>query len=121
MNYFKENEYTCKCGCGLSKLHPTTLLLANITRNFYDRPMKVNSGCRCNDHNQKVKGAKNSSHTPRPDGWCYAMDISCTNSSDRFFLIEAMRKAGINRIGIHESFVHFDNDPHKTVKVVFLY
>jgi uncharacterized protein YcbK (DUF882 family) len=79
-------------------------------------PFKINSGFRTVAHNKKVKGVDSSSHT---EG--YAADIACTDVANRFIIVNALLKAGINRIGISGSFIHADCDPTKSKNVIWLY
>jgi hypothetical protein len=50
-----------------------------------------------------------------------AVDIACTSDSLRWIIVEALKKAGIQRIGIRKDFIHADDDLHKTPKVMWIY
>lgn len=65
--------------------------------------MVVNSGFRTDNHNEFVGGKEDSQH---PLG--YAADIACTNSEDRWKLVESAMKHGIKRIIVYKTFIHFD-------------
>jgi hypothetical protein len=68
--YFKDftkGECKCKCkgkGCNgyPSKIHKRTLMLAQFVRNVIGVPFKFTSFLRCELHNEKVGGVKNSKH-----------------------------------------------------------
>ena len=81
-------------------------------------PFKVNSGYRSVAHNKKVGGVKNSSHIKIP---CCAADIQVKDSRDRFLVISAAIKVGINRIGIGKNFIHLDTDKQKSQDIIWHY
>ena len=64
--YFKIDEFKCKCGnCQLPENCPPQALidvLENI-REHFGKPVIINSGYRCKEHNAKVGGAPASRHT----------------------------------------------------------
>lgn len=79
-------------------------------------PLIVTSGFRTEEHNAEVGGVDGSAHE---GGW--ATDISARTSRLRYLLIKEGLAAGINRIGIAKTFVHYDCDPSKPIQVVWLY
>ena len=81
-------------------------------------PFKVNSGYRSISHNKKVGGVSNSSHIKIP---CCAADIHANTSRDRFLIMSAAIKVGINRIGIGKNFIHLDTDKTKSQDVTWHY
>ena len=81
-------------------------------------PFKVTSGYRSVAHNKKVGGVLNSSHIKIP---CCAADIQVSGSRDRFLIISAAIKVGINRIGIGKNFLHLDTDKTKSQDVTWHY
>lgn len=127
MTYLSKNltleEITCKCGCGLSRLHPLTIAIFQSTRDYCRFPLYLTSGCRCPKHNQSEGGVADSAHTPNPEGWCQAMDIHFNTSQQLYKIICGLINAGCKRIGINfaKSFVHFDTDPSKPQNVIFKY
>ena len=84
------------------------LQMLDNARTIADVPFKINSGYRTEKHNKKVGGKKTSSHLRG-----FAADISCTDSSNRQKITSALIKAGFNRLGIADSFIHVDNDSSK--------
>lgn len=119
--FFRIDEYKCRCGCGLCSMHDNALKSLDKIRTIYGKPMAITSGCRCEKHNKEVGGAKSSAHLPQKDKWCYAVDIKCDNSEDRFKLIQIAYEQGCVRIGIHKDFIHLDFSPYLPQKVVWLY
>lgn len=63
--YFKINEFKCKCGkCQLPKGVPSDELIDALceVREHYNKPVTINSGYRCKEHNAKIGGAPSSQH-----------------------------------------------------------
>lgn len=77
---------------------------------------KINSGYRSPSHNQKVGGKSTSSHLSG-----LAADISCRDDKTRSTIINALIKAGFNRIGIAKTFIHVDSDTKKSSNVIWVY
>jgi uncharacterized protein YcbK (DUF882 family) len=62
--YFRRDEFECKCGqCGFAAVDAELLEVLTDIRETYGRPVKITSACRCESHNKKVGGAKESMHT----------------------------------------------------------
>lgn len=85
-------------------------------RNIAGLPFIINSAYRSPEHNAKIGGSPNSSHLKG-----LAVDIKCTDSRTRFIIVDALIKAGFNRIGIADSFIHVDLDLDKSNKVIWTY
>lgn len=64
--YFKLNEFKCKCGkCTLPPNCPPDEMIDILVeiREHYGKPVIINSGYRCKEHNAKIGGAPSSRHT----------------------------------------------------------
>lgn len=64
--YFRLDEFKCKCGkCEIPSNVPSDELIDLLVqiREHYNKPIIINSGYRCPEHNAKVGGAKTSQHT----------------------------------------------------------
>ena len=59
---FTRDEFACKCGCGFDEIDPLLVSTLQRLRDEVQRPVVVNSGCRCKSHNAAVKGSKSSQH-----------------------------------------------------------
>jgi len=59
---FNRSEFVCKCGCGFDTIDVELADVLSYLRNFFGQPVKINSGCRCLDHNFAVGGSQNSKH-----------------------------------------------------------
>lgn len=117
MKYFKLSEFDSpdEPGSG-NRMQETTLRMLDDARSIAGIPFRINSGFRSKSHNAYIGGSKYSSHC-----YGYAVDIHCTDSRSRSILIDSLRKAGFNRFGIGDTFVHVDNDPEKDANVIWLY
>ncbi len=117
MKHFQLSEFDSPDVPGSGKfMQPSFLALLDRARELAGFPFVVVSGFRTKDHNEKVGGEENSSHTRG-----YAGDIRARNSQERFAIVNAALKVGFNRIGIAKSFVHLDNDPTLPQSVMWLY
>lgn len=126
MKHFNYSEFDCKCkscrsngdGCGIDVMDEDFLQMLDHARELAGIPFKINSGVRCEQHNKSVGGKKNSAHLTG----C-AADIHCTDSRARCYIVGGLLEAGINRIGIAETFIHADNsyDPEHSEDVIWLY
>ena len=77
---FKVSEFACKCGCGFDKIDQRVMNMAQIIREALGVPVRVNSGCRCENHNKKSGGVKNSKHLLGK-----AADLSCEKGAAVMF------------------------------------
>lgn len=59
---FSRKEFACNDGCGFDTVDAELLMVLNDVRNHFNRPVHVNSGCRCPYWNALQGGAKNSQH-----------------------------------------------------------
>jgi hypothetical protein len=73
-------EVSCKCGCGSI---PTKEMLNKFDeiRFQYGEPIHITSGARCEKHNAKIGGAKNSNHCKG-----LAIDVVKTPNLEDFIL-----------------------------------
>jgi zinc D-Ala-D-Ala carboxypeptidase len=79
-------------------------------------PFVINSAYRTPEHNAKIGGKPNSSHLKG-----LAVDISVTNSRQRFIVLNALLEVGFTRIGIADTFIHVDLDSGKSKEVIWTY
>ena len=62
IKYFRKDEFTCKCGCGLNNINMNLVQILDEIRAYFNTPVNVSSGCRCKKHNKNVGGDYNSRH-----------------------------------------------------------
>ncbi len=123
LKYFKINDFDSPDleGSGIN-MQKSTLELLEKAREIAKIPFYITSGFRSEEHNTKVGGvkktasAKGSSHM-----YGYAVDIAVKNGSERFIILNALLKAGFNRAGVANGFIHADNDPDKPKNVLWKY
>lgn len=62
--HFSRSEFECKCGqCrGYDTVDSELLNVLERLRVFYGKPITINSGHRCPEHNKAIGGSKNSQH-----------------------------------------------------------
>ena len=119
LKYFELSEFDCPCEEGSGKyMDESFLIKLDRARDIAGIPFKINSGYRCPEHNKKVGGVSNSSHTNIP---CNASDIAVKDSQSRFIIINALLQAGFTRIGIGKNFVHCDTDKLKNQRICWHY
>ena len=107
--YFKELD-------NLDKMDKTFLLRLDEARERAGIPFIINSAYRTPEHNAKIGGKPNSSHLKG-----LAVDISVTNSRQRFIVLNALLEVGFTRIGIADTFIHIDLDNEKSKEVIWTY
>jgi hypothetical protein len=123
------SQLRCHCGCGKDDISPDLLRILDKLREMLDRPLNINSGCRCESHNAAIYRNKNSSYIKG-----LAVDIMVVGSSERFEVLSEIFAFNANadkimspfisqitRIGIAKNFIHIDIDPDKAQDVVWVY
>ena len=106
--HFKVQEFACKCGCGKDDIDQRVIDMAEVIRMALGVPVKVNSGCRCDNHNKKVGGVKNSKHTKG-----LAADLSCELGAVKMFdTVKKLHSEGklpqLDYCIRYKSFIHID-------------
>ena len=117
MLHFELSEFDSPDEIGSGKyMDESFLSMLDDARSIAGIPFIINSGFRSKSHNAYVGGKEQSSHQ-----FGYAVDLHCTDSRSRFIIIDALIKAGFNRIGVGNTFLHVDSDPDKDANVTWLY
>ncbi|MGR7921927.1 D-Ala-D-Ala carboxypeptidase family metallohydrolase [Zobellella denitrificans] len=61
--HFQRREFACKCGCGFDAVDAELLgVLEQLRADLGGHAVTITSACRCDSHNRKVGGARNSVH-----------------------------------------------------------
>lgn len=101
---FNREEFECKCGCGFNAADYELVQVLEQVREFFDEPIIITSGCRCDDHNRKIGGAYESKHKLG-----IACDFKVRNiEPERVYILldhEYPTKYGL---GLYNSWVHLD-------------
>jgi len=117
---FSKSEFRCPCGCGSDNISRDLIVRLQMVRMAYNKPIHINSGVRCPEHNKEVGGVEDSEHVPVGDGPGEGADLQCDNGRDRYeLLIRLVHK--FDRIGIGTDFIHVGVRETKPREVVWLY
>jgi uncharacterized protein YcbK (DUF882 family) len=117
MKHFKPSDFASPDDPDTGQLMNEMLL--SIVDQLQDRlqfPLKINSGFRTKEHNEKVGGSANSAHLRG-----YAVDIAAKSGREKYYIVREALRLGINRIGIGKTYVHLDIDPLLPQNVVWTY
>ena len=94
IKYFKKEEFACPC-CGYNVIDIELVKKLDEIREYYNKPLIITSGCRCQKHNDELpNSSKNSRHITGK-----AADIRVEGISVKDLLIytQTLVKAGILR------------------------
>jgi hypothetical protein len=106
IKYFKQSEFACKCGCGVSEMNETLIRVADRTREHFGSPMIVSSGRRCASHNARIGGVSHSRHIANPGK---AMDFCVKGESSATVLAYVQKQPEIRyAYAIDGRYVHMD-------------
>ena len=112
--HFSKKEFDCQCGCGTGTINAILVQKLELVRQEYGKPMRINSGIRCLEHNRSIGSKDTSSHIK-----CVAADVGCTDMTARHELLQILLKY-FKRTGVHKQFIHVDVDSDKP-SGVFVY
>ena len=119
--HFSEEEFTCKCGCGIHNPNQGFLERLERARIRAEIPFNITSGSRCKKHNEDVGGVDSSSHLASEAMESHAGDIDARGSRQRGIIIPSLVKVGFNRLGFAKSFIHVDIDPALPPNMIWFY
>ncbi len=105
--HFSRKEFACRCGCGFDVVDAELLTALEGLRQWFGRPVKLNSACRCLNHNLAVGGSLRSQHML---GKAADVQILGVNPLE---VAEYLEKAYKGRYGIgrYPTFTHLDVRP----------
>ena len=117
---FKVSEFSCHCGCGYNVIDQRVIDMAQTIRDALGVPVRVNSGCRCEENNAKVGGVKGSHHTKGK-----AADLSCSlggkaiyEAAQRLFAEGKLPSLDWCKRYIRKNFCHIDCGGKRKVRFV---
>ena len=101
--HFSREEFTCAC-CKMDTVDVELIKVLEHIRNYFEQPIFVNSGCRCERYNTRIGGKSNSFHLISKAADIVVKD---TQSEDvvNYLKYKFPEKYGI---GLYDSFVHID-------------
>ncbi len=100
---FNRSEFACKCGCGFDNISFVLVNSLQALRDFFARPVRVTSGCRCVEHNAAVGGGEKSQHL---HGLAADIKVDGMTAQEVYDWFE--RRGWLGGLGIYESWVHAD-------------
>jgi uncharacterized protein YcbK (DUF882 family) len=112
---FSYSEFECRCGCKFNSVQIDLVTRLQRVRDEWKWPIRINSGSRCETHNDWEGGTIESSHLIG-----MAADIKCNQSAKRYALLPIILKH-FPRIGVGEDFIHVDVNPDKYQDVLWTY
>lgn len=117
LDYFGEHEFECRCRSCVPavKMDYELLKALDYMRKRFGKPIIVNSGIRCPDHNEREGGVPSSSHLKGK-----AADVRVDNDRDRFQMIKFALEYGVPRIGVGYGYLHLDVDREKNYPRIWL-
>lgn len=107
--HFKRSEFECQCGCGFNTVDIELIEILETVRHRFMQPIKITSGCRCESHNYKVGGAKDSKHCLGIAADFKIQSIPVREAYD--FLCVAFK--GKYGFGLYDSWIHVDSRERK--------
>lgn len=99
---FSRWEFACKCGCGFDTVDVELLLILQKIRDHFEQPVSIESGCRCESHNQAEGGSPNSQHLVGR-----AADIKVRGIPANL-VQELCEDLGVSGLGKYTFFTHID-------------
>ena len=51
---FSRSEFACRCGCGFATVDVELIKTLEVVRKQFNKPIKINSSCRCEEHNERI-------------------------------------------------------------------
>jgi uncharacterized protein YcbK (DUF882 family) len=115
MKYFKKSEFKCKCGkyCDgyPAEVDLEMVKIADVIRERIGKPIIVNSGVRCKQHNANVGGAVASQHLEGK-----AADLACPSGSTPAEMAAIAEELMPNHggIGVYSWGIHIDPREEKS-------
>lgn len=100
---FNRQEFSCKCGCSFNTVDVELIGILEQVREHFGKPVHINSGCRCVEHNTVIRGAKSSQHII---GRAADIVVNDTKPSEVAEFLETINAPGIGR---YNSFTHVDS------------
>ena len=101
--HFIRHEFSCKCGCGFNTVDVELINLLEQVRKYFDKPVTINSGCRCGEHNTVIGGSLKSQHVI---GRAADIVVKDTKPADVAEFLETINAPGIGR---YNTFTHVDS------------
>ena len=102
--YFTREEFACKCGCGFDAVDAELLHVLDGVREYFNAPVTINSGCRCQHRNDAVGGKPKSLHL---HGKAADIVVKGVATASVVQLLN-VRYPDCYGVGLYDSWVHID-------------
>lgn len=96
-------------------LDPELVSMLDLARGKSGIPFTITSGKRNASDNKKTGGVEDSSHLSGK-----AVDLRCSEGTDRFKMVSTLLAVGFTRLGIYDKHVHCDIDQSKDQNVIWI-
>ena len=114
--HFSKKEFACHCGCGFNQVKPELITKLEKFRELCgNKPMTINSGCRCEKRNKAVGGAqkkydKNGKLISKGSEHMYgtAADVKQVPGLTIDQMAKLAEQAGFDGIGKYNGRIHVD-------------
>lgn len=103
------HEFACKCKCGFDTIDFELIRAIQSACDHFNTSVRINSGCRCVDHNAQVGGHIRSKHIDGKAADIVLKGVSPSNVA-AYFERNYPNKYGI---GIYDTFTHIDVQPKR--------
>ena len=100
---FRLSEFQCKDGSDTIYVHPALPVLLQTIRDYYGRPVTINSGYRTRTYNKAQGGATASRHL-----YGLAADIVVSGISPKEVASFARQVVNAGGVGLYPTFTHLD-------------
>lgn len=101
--HFSRSEFACRCGCGFDTVDSELIRILEEVREHFGQPVGIQSGCRCDAHNEKIGGAYKSQHKL---GRAADIVVKHTEPDDVADYLAVMDIGGVGR---YSTFSHADS------------
>ena len=103
VEHFARSEFACSCGCGFSTVDYELIKVLEYIREHFDKPVIINSGCRCEDYNSTIPDSSPNSQHIR--GCAADIRIAGIDPKLVYELADQMEVGGL---GAYSTFTHVD-------------
>jgi uncharacterized protein YcbK (DUF882 family) len=100
--HFNRSEFACRCGCGFDTVDSELIKILEEVRDYFATPVRITSGCRCHEYNEKIGGAYKSQHKLGR-----AADIVLTVEPD--VVADYLAVMDVGGVGRYSTFSHVDS------------
>jgi len=105
---FTQDEFLCPC-CGDCGIEIDFVMELQAIRTRVGFPLAVNSGWRCEEHNEKISPKSKGDHVRG-----YAVDVQCSSRYKRAEILQHALNSGFFKdIAIGKSFIHLGRGKSK--------